>query len=255
MKKTVLAAAVLIMTAACVFAAPELKDLGVSAGSFTENKVLETKTVWMSQPEQWMVFWGKIEPKSDYDGDSPRYYGKIEFISPDNTLKMTEGPIAFDPDGTAKIFKTTSYFINAKTPEVPKPFVFGRWTANFYMFDERNSETVLAKTANFELMEMRPVAPAVTTPEAVSPKPSTTVVPVTPGIMATVEPSAVGTFPTPEVKSGADKANEEEVKKLKAELDEIKKLLEKKNERPARKARPKPAQKKAPVIQKTKSTI
>ena len=129
-KVKIVSAAVLLILQTSVLAAPEIKDGGVNAGNFTENRILDARTTWMSHPEQWMVFWGKIEPRSDYDGDSQRYYAKIEFISPDNTLKIKESPVAFDADGTAKIFKSTSYFVDAKTPEVQKPFVFGRWTSN-----------------------------------------------------------------------------------------------------------------------------
>jgi hypothetical protein len=55
-------------------------------------------------------------------------------------------------------------------------------------------------------------------------------------------------------KSDADKANEEEVKKLKAELEEIKKLLEKKNEKPAKKTRAKTSLKKTAAKKDAKKT-
>jgi|GEM_PF-5437296 len=229
-KVSIILAAALLMLQVRAFAVPVVKDAGVSAGNYAENRMLDARTSWMSQPEQWMVFWAKIDPKSDLDGDSRRFYSKVEFISPDNTLKILDGPFAFDDEGTAKIFKTSSFFANASTPEVPRPFAFGRWTVNFYVFDEKNGESVMAKTINFEMMESRALAPAAGfgTPEA--------------GAVSSPEPFYMEIAPAIE-KTESEIASETEIKKLKAELSEIKKMLETKV---SKKPKAKSVKKKAP---------
>lgn len=214
---TVSAAPTAAATAAAVAAGwPVVIDGGIAKGSFAEKSIIETKNMWTTADAEDLVTWIKITPGSDWENGAPRFYYKTEYITPDGSIKMLLGSFGFDAEGFAKDFRGISFFNNCSTADIPKPKVTGIWKINYYLFDSRTNESRLVKEMSFTLESSLA------------------------SILASPEATASG---SEEIKSEADRANEEEIKKLKAELAEMKKLFEDKN---TKKAKAKPVKKKAP---------